>query len=104
MALAGSQIGRLPGRRTEACLRSWTSCSRSRRHTGKGLQVLQAILLAGIVAAPLGSVALFLPARQHARNTGTWPAIRRLTLAVIGTVVLAAVVAAILRELLHATR
>jgi cellulose synthase/poly-beta-1,6-N-acetylglucosamine synthase-like glycosyltransferase len=66
--------------------------------------VLQAILLAGIVAAPLGSVALFLPARQHARNAGTWPAIRRLTLAVIGTVVLAAVVAAILRELLHATR
>ncbi len=66
--------------------------------------MLQAILLAGIVAAPLGSVALFLPARRHARNTGTWPAIRRLTLAVIGTVVLAAAVAAILRELLHATR
>jgi glycosyltransferase involved in cell wall biosynthesis len=62
------------------------------------------MLLAGIVAAPLGSVALFVPARRHARNTGTWPAIRRLTLAVIGTVVLAAAVAAILRELLHATR
>ena len=62
------------------------------------------MLLAGIVAAPLGSAALFLPARRHARNTGTWPAIRRLTLAVIGTVVLAAAVAAILRELLHATR
>ena len=66
--------------------------------------MLQAILLAGIVAAPLGSVALFLPARRHTRNTGTWPAIRRLTLAVIGTVVLAAAVTAILREFLHATR
>jgi cellulose synthase/poly-beta-1,6-N-acetylglucosamine synthase-like glycosyltransferase len=62
------------------------------------------MLLAGIVAAPLGSVALFLPARRHTRNTGTWPATRRLTLAVIGTVVLAAAVTAILRELLHATR
>jgi cellulose synthase/poly-beta-1,6-N-acetylglucosamine synthase-like glycosyltransferase len=66
--------------------------------------LLQALLLAGIVAAPLGSVALFLPARRHARNTGTWPAIRRLTLAVIGTLVLAVAVAAILGELLHATR
>ena len=66
--------------------------------------MLQAMLLAGIVAAPLGSVALFLPARRHTRNTGTWPATRRLILAVIGTVVLAAGVTAILRELLHATR
>ena len=66
--------------------------------------MLQAILLAAILAAPLGSVALFLPARRHTRNTGTWPATRRLILAVIGTVVLAAAVTAILRELLHATR
>jgi cellulose synthase/poly-beta-1,6-N-acetylglucosamine synthase-like glycosyltransferase len=66
--------------------------------------LLQAILLAGIIAAPLGSVALFLPARRHARNTGTWPTTRRLTLAVIGTVVLAAAVTAILGEFLHATR
>src|SRR5215468_1502799 len=62
------------------------------------------MLLAGIIAAPLGSVALFLPARRHTRNTGVWPAIRRLTLAVLGTVVLAAAVTAILREFLHATR
>jgi len=66
--------------------------------------LLQALLLAGIVAAPLGSVALFLPARRHTRNAGAWPAIRRLTLAVIGTVVLAAAVTAVLREFLHATR
>ena len=66
--------------------------------------MLQAILLAGIIAAPLGSVALFLPARQYTRNTGAWPATRRLTLAVIGTVLLAAAVTAILGEFLHATR
>ena len=66
--------------------------------------MLQAMLLAGIVAAPLGSVALFLPARRHARNTGVWPATRRFVLAVTGTVVLAAAVTAILREFLHATR
>jgi cellulose synthase/poly-beta-1,6-N-acetylglucosamine synthase-like glycosyltransferase len=66
--------------------------------------LLQAMLLAGIVAAPLGSVALFLPARRHTRNTGIWPVTRRLALAVIGTVVLAAAVAAIMREFLHTTR
>jgi cellulose synthase/poly-beta-1,6-N-acetylglucosamine synthase-like glycosyltransferase len=59
--------------------------------------MLQAMLLAGIVAAPLGSAALFVPVRRHARSAGTWPAIRRFTLAVIGTVVLAAIVAGVLR-------
>src|SRR4051794_2215257 len=62
------------------------------------------MLLAGIIAAPLGSVALFLPVRRHTRNAGIWPATRRLTLAVIGTVILAAAVTAVLREFLHATR
>ena len=65
--------------------------------------MLQAMLLAGIVAAPLGSAALFLPARRHARRAGTWSAIRRFVLAVIGTVVLAVAVAVILR-LLGASR
>jgi hypothetical protein len=64
----------------------------------KGI-MLQAMLLAGIVAAPFGSAALFLPARRHARNTGTGPAVRRFSLAVVGTVVLAMVVAVILRVL-----
>ena len=65
--------------------------------------MLQAILLAGIIAAPLGSAALFLPARRrHARDASTRSAIRRFVLAVIGTVVLAAAVAAVLR-LLHAS-
>jgi cellulose synthase/poly-beta-1,6-N-acetylglucosamine synthase-like glycosyltransferase len=61
--------------------------------------MLQAMLLAGIVAAPLGSAALFLPARRHARRAGIWSAIRRFVFAVIGTVVLAVAVAVILRLL-----
>ena len=61
--------------------------------------MLQAILLTGIVAAPLGSAALFLPMRRHARRAGTWSAIRRFVFAVIGTVVLAVAVTAILRLL-----
>jgi drug/metabolite transporter (DMT)-like permease len=65
--------------------------------------MLQAMLLAGLVAAPLGSLALFVPIRRHARRAGTWPAIRRLVLAVLGTVVLAAAVVVTLR-LLSASR
>jgi cellulose synthase/poly-beta-1,6-N-acetylglucosamine synthase-like glycosyltransferase len=61
--------------------------------------VLQAMLLAGIIAAPLGSAALFIPGRGHARGAGTWPAIRRSVLAVTGTAVLAAIVAGILRAI-----
>src|SRR5947207_316243 len=61
--------------------------------------MLQAILLAGIVAAPLGSAALFLPMRRHARRAGIWSAIRRFMFAVIGTAVLAVAVTAILRLL-----
>jgi len=61
--------------------------------------MLQALLLAGIVAAPLGSAALFLPIRRRVRGAGTWPAVRRFVLAVLGTAVLAAAVAVILREI-----
>jgi hypothetical protein len=61
--------------------------------------MLQAMLQAGIVAAPLGSAALFLPVRRHARRAGIWSAIRRFVFAVIGTVVLAVAVAVILRLL-----
>src|SRR6266705_3511590 len=58
--------------------------------------MLAALLLAGMVAAPLGSVMLFLPARRRVRVAGTWPAIRRFVLAVVGTAVLAAAAAAVL--------
>ncbi|HZR48276.1 MAG TPA: glycosyltransferase, partial [Streptosporangiaceae bacterium] len=62
--------------------------------------MLQALLLAGIVGAPLGSVALFLPGRTRDRGGGAWPATRRLLLALLATAVLAVVAAAVLR-LLH---
>jgi cellulose synthase/poly-beta-1,6-N-acetylglucosamine synthase-like glycosyltransferase len=64
--------------------------------------MLAALLLAGIVAAPLGSAGLFVGARQHARVAGRWPATRRLVLDLVGTVVLAAAVAGVLL-LLHVT-
>src|SRR5580704_14358408 len=61
--------------------------------------MLAALLLAGIVAAPLGSIALLLPVRTRAATPGTWSATRRFLWAVIGTVVLAALVAGILKLL-----
>src|ERR1700730_14458273 len=61
--------------------------------------MLQALLLAALVAAPLGSAALFVPTRLIDRGAGTWPAVRRVVLTVIGTAVLAAVVAGALRLL-----
>jgi glycosyltransferase involved in cell wall biosynthesis len=64
--------------------------------------MLAALLLAGIVAAPLGSAGLFVPARPRARVAGAWAASRRFILALAATAVLAAVVAGVLR-LLHAT-
>ena len=57
------------------------------------------MLLAAIVAAPLGSAALFLPGRRPHRGTGTWLAVRRLVFAVIGILVLAAAAAVTLRLL-----
>jgi cellulose synthase/poly-beta-1,6-N-acetylglucosamine synthase-like glycosyltransferase len=56
-----------------------------------------ALLLAGIVAAPLGSACLFLPIRRRARTTGTWPAIRRFVLAIAGTLILAAAAAGVMK-------
>src|SRR6478736_2188313 len=64
----------------------------------KGL-MLQALLLAGLVAAPLGSLALFVPMRRRPGRAGAWSAFRRFILAVAGTVVLAAAVAGVLRLL-----
>src|SRR5258707_12714045 len=61
--------------------------------------MLQALLLAGLVAAPLGSLPLFVRVRRHAGRAGAWSAIRRFILDVIGTVVLVAAVAVVLRLL-----
>jgi cellulose synthase/poly-beta-1,6-N-acetylglucosamine synthase-like glycosyltransferase len=64
--------------------------------------MLEALVIAGIVAAPLGSAALFLPARAHRRVSGPGPTARRIVLAVLGTAVLAAAAAGVLK-LLSAT-
>jgi cellulose synthase/poly-beta-1,6-N-acetylglucosamine synthase-like glycosyltransferase len=60
--------------------------------------VLRALLLAGIVSAPTSSAALFVPARYVRRVTGRWPSIRRFVFALVGTAVLAAVIATVLVE------
>jgi hypothetical protein len=65
--------------------------------------MLAALLLAGLIAAPLTSAALFIPTGRHRRVAGTWPATRRLVLALAGTAALAALAAAVL-TLLDATR
>ena len=66
--------------------------------------MLEALVIAGIVAAPLGSAALFLPPAP-VRGTGdagrAWPAIRRFVLAVAGTVLLVLAAASALK-LVHA--
>jgi cellulose synthase/poly-beta-1,6-N-acetylglucosamine synthase-like glycosyltransferase len=61
--------------------------------------VLAALVLAGVISAPIGTIGLLTRARRRARTTGAWPAARRLFLAVGGTVVLALIVAGALRLL-----
>jgi hypothetical protein len=58
--------------------------------------VLAALLLAGIIAAPLSSVALFLPVGRRRNVAGAWPATRRLVFALAGTALVAAAIAAAL--------
>ncbi len=64
--------------------------------------MIEALVIAGLVAAPLGSAALFLPARHRRRAESAWRAVWRLILAVAGTAVLAAAAAGVL-YLLKAT-
>ncbi len=61
--------------------------------------MLAALLLAGIIAAPLGSAALLLPVGERTRPPGSWPTTRRFAMAVLGTIVLAALVAGVLKLL-----
>jgi cellulose synthase/poly-beta-1,6-N-acetylglucosamine synthase-like glycosyltransferase len=58
-----------------------------------------ALLIAGLVAAPLCTVGLLTRARRPDRTSGAWPSTRRFTLALVGTVVLGAVVAGVLKLL-----
>jgi cellulose synthase/poly-beta-1,6-N-acetylglucosamine synthase-like glycosyltransferase len=61
--------------------------------------VLAALVLAGLIAAPIGTAGLLVQSRRRAATAGAWPAVRRFTLAIGGTVVLAAIVVASLRLL-----
>jgi cellulose synthase/poly-beta-1,6-N-acetylglucosamine synthase-like glycosyltransferase len=65
--------------------------------------VLAAFLLAGLVAAPTATMALFTRTMSTRRRAGAWWSAGRLVLSTIGTVVLAAVVAGVL-QLLDVTR
>ncbi len=61
--------------------------------------MLAALVLAGVMAAPAGTAVLLVSGRPPGRNTGPWPTTRRFLLALAGTLVLAAVVAAAIRLL-----
>jgi cellulose synthase/poly-beta-1,6-N-acetylglucosamine synthase-like glycosyltransferase len=58
--------------------------------------MLATLLLAGIVAAPVSSVALFVPVGWRGRAAGLWAATRRFVLALLGTAAVGAIVAATL--------
>src|SRR5436853_316397 len=47
--------------------------------------MLAVLLLAGVLAAPVSSAALFVPVPRPARTAGRWPAVRRFLLALLGT-------------------
>jgi cellulose synthase/poly-beta-1,6-N-acetylglucosamine synthase-like glycosyltransferase len=64
--------------------------------------MLEALVIAGLVAAPFSSAVLFLPGRHRARATGAWAALWRVILAIAGSVVLATAAAGVL-YLLKAT-
>ena len=68
----------------------------SRGSTGR---VFASLVLAGIIAAPIGTLALLIAGRRPARTSGTWPRFRRFGTAVIGTVLLGGLVVGILRLL-----
>jgi cellulose synthase/poly-beta-1,6-N-acetylglucosamine synthase-like glycosyltransferase len=61
--------------------------------------VLAALVLAGIVAAPLGTAGLLIRGGGRGRTSGAWPAVRRFAWAIGGTVLLAALVVVALRLL-----
>src|SRR5215470_9447729 len=60
------------------------------------MPTLTGLLLAGIIATPLSTIALFTPARLPRRVAGAWPTLRRLTSALTGTAALAGLTAAAL--------
>ncbi|MGN6474220.1 MAG: glycosyltransferase family 2 protein [Mycobacteriales bacterium] len=61
--------------------------------------LLSAMLLAGLFAAPLSTLALFVEPPIRGRGVGTWPWARRLVLALISSVTLAVVAAGLVAAL-----
>jgi cellulose synthase/poly-beta-1,6-N-acetylglucosamine synthase-like glycosyltransferase len=61
--------------------------------------VLAALVLAGILGAPVGTAALLVGSGHPRRTSGAWPATRRFALAIAGTAVLAALVGGAMRLL-----
>jgi glycosyltransferase involved in cell wall biosynthesis len=61
--------------------------------------VLAALVLAGILGAPMGTAALLVGSGHPRRTSGAWPATRRFASAIVGTAVLAALVAVAMRLL-----
>ncbi len=61
--------------------------------------MLATLVLAGIIAAPIGTFGLLVKGQRPARTTGAWPRTRRLGTAVAGTALLGAIVAGSLRLL-----
>ena len=61
--------------------------------------MLAALVLAGILAAPVGTAALLIGSGHPARTAGAWPMTRRFAFAVVGTVVLAALAGVAMRLL-----
>ncbi|HVA60959.1 MAG TPA: glycosyltransferase [Mycobacteriales bacterium] len=61
--------------------------------------MLSALLLAGLVAAPLATIALFVPTRDIGNSNGAAAWTRRLVFALVGTAILAIAVGAALRAI-----
>jgi cellulose synthase/poly-beta-1,6-N-acetylglucosamine synthase-like glycosyltransferase len=65
--------------------------------------VLSTWLLTGLFAAPIATIALFLPIPPGSQAGGSWPWVRRFASALIGTLLIGAIVVGIL-DALHVTR
>jgi cellulose synthase/poly-beta-1,6-N-acetylglucosamine synthase-like glycosyltransferase len=79
---------------------AWAACGKPANfEITERTQLLAALVLAGIIAAPIGTAGLLVQARRRARSSGAWPAIRRFALAIGGTIALGVVVVLVLRAL-----
>ncbi len=61
--------------------------------------MLAALVLAGLLGAPVGTAALLVGSGHPRRTRGAWPTTRRFAFAIVGTAVLAALVAVAMRQL-----